>query len=240
MGILLPKDVDSIMIIHRAGTAEDPYIDIQQTLKVATNRVVLKEVPDETTKVAVSDGTSNLVESTSPKNLTEGSYFVDYRIGFVYFSDADNGKTFDFSFKGTGVLNMPASRIVLEDNQETEKTLQDYIDESNQHIQDANDAIDNMNQVVQETNNAKNYANEQGTFAKNQGDYALQTANNYKTNWLTPPLANLVEVQSTYTSPSHGDTIFTTDAGKVYRYQNGQWDHTQTITDSGNLTNLVH
>jgi len=169
MGILLPKDVDSIMIVHRAGTAQDPYIDIQQTLKVATNRVILKEVPDETTKVTVSDGTSNLVESTSPKNLTEGTYYVDYRIGFVYFSDADNGKTFDFSFKGTGVLNMPASRIVLEDNQETEKTLQDYIDESDQHIQTANDAIDNMNQVVEETNEAKNNANAQAQHAQTQG-----------------------------------------------------------------------
>ncbi len=225
---LLPKTVDPIYILNR-----DTYVQIDEDLKVDVQRVFLKEIPDKINKVDVSDGTTALVESNSPTNLSSGEYYVDYRIGTVHHHSDEEGKTLSYSYKGTGYINYPSTRVVLKDgNEEVEKTLQDFVDESDQHVQTANEAIDNMNQVVADTNTAKNNANAQAQFAQEQGDYAKQVGDNAKTNWLAP-VATFTDVTNTYTSPSHGDTVMTTSDSKVYRYQNGQWDHTQTITDSG-------
>jgi len=75
------------------------------------------------------------------------------------------------------------------------------------------------------------YAKVQGDYAKAQGDYAKTVADANKTRWLTP-VATFVDIATTYPNPQHGDTVQTTSDGKIYRYENGQWNWTQAYTDT--------
>lgn len=76
-----------------------------------------------------------------------------------------------------------------------------------------------------------------GDRAVSKADYAEQVSNLARTNWLSPPLPTLADVQATHVNPSNGDTIMTHTDGRIYRYANGRWNHTQTYTDSA-LTSI--
>jgi hypothetical protein len=72
--------------------------------------------------------------------------------------------------------------------------------------------------------------------AEQAGDYAQSVADENKTTWLTP-VATYEDITTTYIEPNHGDTVMTHTDGKIYRYFNGTWNHTQTYTDSA-LTSI--
>jgi parallel beta-helix repeat protein len=78
--------------------------------------------------------------------------------------------------------------------------------------------------VIQQAQDAAEYATAQGDYAKSVGDQN-------KTRWLTP-VATFADIATTYPNPQHGDTVMTTNDGKIYRYENGQWNWTQAYTDT--------
>lgn len=74
-------------------------------------------------------------------------------------------------------------------------------------------------------------AQDAAAYATTQGNYAKQVANENKTRWLNP-VATFADIATTYPNPQHGDTVQTTSDGKIYRYENGQWNWTQAYTDT--------
>lgn len=82
------------------------------------------------------------------------------------------------------------------------------------------------------------YAKAQGDYAKAQGDYAKSVADQNKTTWKTP-VATYSAIATTYPNPQHGDTVMTLDDGKIYRYENGQWNFTQQYNSTA-LNNLAN
>lgn len=125
-------NVDAMYLYKRAGTAEDPYIPINQTITVHYQKVTLKEIPDYTSKVTVkqSDGTT-LKEVGQLDILGDDEYWVDYTTGVVHFPSKQNEKTFTFSFKGTGCVSIPGDRIIVNTDETNEAgvTLQDLLDQ---------------------------------------------------------------------------------------------------------------
>ena len=107
----------------------------------------------------------------------------------------------------------------------------------------ANDKGDYAAQQGDYAKTQGDYAKAQGDYAKAQGDYAKSVADQNKTRWLTP-VANYAAIATTYPNPQHGDTVMTLDNGKIYRYENGQWQFTQqynanAITDVQNKIGIL-
>lgn len=118
------QPIDPIYIVKRDGSPTNPFVDIQETLKVTSGKVILTEVPNEFYKVRVEDTSGNvLVETQSPfPNSTQ--YRVDYRLGFVFFNSANEGKSFKFTYKGVGIIKIPYERVFTDDPSES---LKDYL-----------------------------------------------------------------------------------------------------------------
>ncbi len=223
MSFFLPKSVEPIYIHRRKGDQTDPFTNLSEEKVVNVQRVFLTEIPDRTNGVTVTDNGTQLVESSST-TLSSGQYYVDYNIGIAYFHADEDGKTLNFDYLGTGIVNFPATRINLQDsNGDVSKTLQAFHDEIVANNKTANDSIDTMNQVVADTNDAKNNANAQAHHAQIQGDYAKSVGDNVKTNWLAP-VVSFTDVENTYTSPTHGDTVMTTN------FNHSDWNLHSNVT----------
>lgn len=59
----------------------------------------------------------------------------------------------------------------------------------------------------------------------------IRTVKTMKTKWYSP-VANFASISAAIPSPASGDTIQTLNDGKIYRYENGAWIHSQVNTDS--------
>lgn len=95
------------------------------------------------------------------------------------------------------------------------------------------------------------YAEEQGDFALAQGTIAgdkateaetaaqtaLDAAASARTNGVNP-VDNFAAIATTYPNPEDGDEVQTTDDGKVYRRQNGNWEFVYELTP-GPIANLT-
>lgn len=101
---------DPIITRLRKGTPDDPYVDKVDTLQVEKGTVVLSELPSRLHKVKVTGGDINWVEieNGAPK---ENQYKVDYTNKIVYFDNKHNGLQLTFTYKGRGLIFVPASMI---------------------------------------------------------------------------------------------------------------------------------
>jgi hypothetical protein len=102
-----------------------------------------------------------------------------------------------------------------------------YAQTSGDYAQDKGDYAAQQGDYAQTQGN---FAYEKGLYAQQQGDYAKQVADENKTRWLAP-VATFADIATTYPNPQHGDTVMTLDDGKIYRYENGQWNWTQKHND---------
>jgi hypothetical protein len=214
---------EQIIVARRKGTIDDPFVSLTDTLIIDQNaKATLTEIPDFYEKVVVK-GDNKIWNEISNGAPNESQFLVDYKTRLVTFHSSNIGKQLSFEYKGTGLTYISTDSIY------TEK--QDGI------------VTETLKDLTTQAQEARDYANEQGEYAetqgnhaKNQGDYAKQVANENKTNWLAP-VPTFADIATTYSTPSHGDTVMTHTDGKIYRYFNGTWNHTQTYTDSA-LTSI--
>ena len=111
---------------YRAGTANDPYIDITETKKVINNVIQLDEIPVSFNKVRIN----NMYEApnTYTGDLTENEYRVDYTEGILHFHPSAEGKTLTCIYKGRGNHYVSSARIwTKEQDGEVVETLEDII-----------------------------------------------------------------------------------------------------------------
>jgi hypothetical protein len=150
----------------------------------------------------------------------------------------DLGVTFDRQFRNDLNANFDdiehdirqiggeAAQQALEAAEEA-NTQAIYAQTSGDYAQDKGDYAAQQGDYAQTQGN---FAYEKGLYAQQQGDYAKQVADENKTRWLAP-VATFADIATTYPNPQHGDTVMTLDDGKIYRYENGQWNWTQKHND---------
>lgn len=131
MGFYFPN-IDPVYLFQRKGTLDDPYVPRTEEKVVYSNTsqtgipayyITLGEIPDYKTKVKVKDAKGTLLTEVDSVELSPTQFRVDYTAGIVYFSGINNEKLFKFEYLGTGIVNFPAERIILEDR---EMNLQEF------------------------------------------------------------------------------------------------------------------
>lgn len=185
---------------YRAGTIDDPYIDITESKKVINNTIQLNEVPAFLNKVQID----NYVEipNMSLDELEKNEYRVDYSEAIVHFHSVAEGEVLTLKYKGRGNHFISSSRIwTQEQNGEVIETLQNFVDkgtdvvkkideltqlkedveQSLQSIEDKIVIIDQKTQFAESQGNYAStkaiYAEEQGSYAKEQGDLTRSKVN---------------------------------------------------------------
>lgn len=128
----LPQ-TEGFYIFRRKGTADDPFVPLQETLTVFETKVYLSEIPSKTNRVTVSGQGIQWYEVDTPHvDLQVNEYRVNYILGIVEFHVSNNNKSLQFNFFGTGSISVPSSRITAEsDNGVPTKTLKEVINEAN-------------------------------------------------------------------------------------------------------------
>lgn len=121
-------DNNKTYFFKREGTKEDPYVDINEEIKIQGSRAILREVPDKYSKVVATDEDLEWIETY--KHITKPEeFYVDYVTGIVYFHSARNGLNPKLTYKGTGMLSFPISRIWTDhDGEKPVQTLKDLVD----------------------------------------------------------------------------------------------------------------
>ncbi len=154
MGYYFPN-VDPLYLYKRQGTAEDPFIPLQQDLTVKYTRVTLKEIPDFTTKVTVTDPNNITLTEVTTDTLQEQQYRVDYSTGNVYFHASAENIKMHFSYLGTGYVNVGANRLIIDtsDTNGESLTVQDILDEQGnigERLTQANSDMQNIENQIQQ------------------------------------------------------------------------------------------
>ncbi|MEW5569579.1 pyocin knob domain-containing protein [Rossellomorea marisflavi] len=124
-------NVDPIYLFKRAGTTNDPFINLSEDITVKYQKVTLKEIPNYTSKVKVKLPNGSYLSEVVTDTIGANQFRVDYSSGMVYFGSDSNNKKLTFEYMGMGQVNIGANRIIVntsETNQE-EFSLQDVIDE---------------------------------------------------------------------------------------------------------------
>ncbi|MBT2759831.1 SGNH/GDSL hydrolase family protein [Paenibacillus sp. ISL-20] len=119
--------LNSTITKYRAGTSDDPYIDITESRKVIKGQIQLNEIPVFLNKVKIN----NMFEipPTDKSDINENEYRVDYVEGIVSFHSSAEGKTVTATYKGRGNHYISAARVwTHEENGDVKQTLQDVTD----------------------------------------------------------------------------------------------------------------
>ncbi|MBX4147495.1 glycosyl hydrolase family 28-related protein [Paenibacillus lautus] len=112
---------------YRAGTSDDPYIDITESRKVIKAQIQLNEIPVFTNKVKINSMFE--VPPTDTSDLKENEYRVDYIEGIISFHPSAEGKMVTATYKGRGNHFVSAARVwTHEENGDVKQTLQDVTD----------------------------------------------------------------------------------------------------------------
>ncbi len=154
MGYYFPN-VDPLYLYKRQGTAEDPFIPLQQDLTVKYTRVTLKEIPDFTTKVTVTDPNNITLTEVTTDTLQEQQYRVDYSTGNVFFHASAENIKMHFSYLGTGYVNIGADRLIVDTSDTNGEALsvQDILDEQgniNERLTQASSDMQNIENQIQQ------------------------------------------------------------------------------------------
>lgn len=114
-------------------------VEINESLEVYNNRVVLTEIPDTYMKVYLTGFTE--VEDTYPQ---QGEYVVDYKTGIVTFGgELVNNVIVQASYYGKGIIQYPAQRIYSHnDNPDVAGNLQKILDRGAEAVTELNKAGD--------------------------------------------------------------------------------------------------
>lgn len=237
---------EPIRIQRRDGSPQDPYLDLTESRKVIDGWVFLKEIPSKFDRVVVKDSSDTLYSEVSKRDKISNNknFFVDYEEGIVYFHNSANGLQLSFTYKGTGVILYPASRIYLSNgSNDIEKSVQDILDNyelGGGAVQSVNGKIGN---VVLTASDLNAYTKtEISTLLENKVDKVSGkqlSTENFTTAEKTK-LSNIASGANNYTHPTthpasiieqNSNNRFVTDAEKA------TWDSkasTSTATTSAN------
>lgn len=132
-----PQDNYGVIMQRRLGTNDDPFISISETINVVNSIAVLKEVPDKSNHVIITDSSGNLLYETYDNTTIPATneFIVNYNNGNITFNSANNNKQFTASYLGTGAIYLNAKRVFTQ------------VNNSGGVVQDLQDMIDNYNQL---------------------------------------------------------------------------------------------
>lgn len=122
---------DTMITVKRKGTVDDPFISISESGVVNSGRIVCSEVPDQFEGIQVFDtSTSTYLTQITSGTPTASQFLPNFIDGILTFNGANEGKTYQISYKGTGINYISSSRIFLEhDGSSVTKTLDDKLTE---------------------------------------------------------------------------------------------------------------
>ena len=125
----------------REGSALDPFVPLSTTSVITSNKIVLTELPNQFEGVTIS----GYAESKSPSELIATTFYCNYLNGILSFASSENGKTVTASYKGRGVIQIPAERIYTKsvDGSSTE-TFQQIADS----VGNASTVLGNLNSSI--------------------------------------------------------------------------------------------
>lgn len=127
---------DSMIWMYRSGKDDDPFVPIQQTLKINDGTILLEEIPDDFQRPVISHSSKQFCEVLQG-DPDENSYKVIYKHGIIVFNHVNNGDEVVVNYYGTGKFFLPAERIYLKTDQNGEiaKTLKDFVDDVESRLQ---------------------------------------------------------------------------------------------------------
>jgi hypothetical protein len=121
-------NVDPAYIYKRQGTTQDPFISLNETAQVVNGAVVLKEIPEFASKVVVKKADGTTLTEVTTETLQTNQYRVDYSTGVVYLPSSLESNNLTFTYKGTGYVSFPSSRVWVDSNgTASNKTLQQLV-----------------------------------------------------------------------------------------------------------------
>jgi hypothetical protein len=222
--------LDPIHIVWRKGTPDDPYIDKSEFLKVVNQKIVLTEIPDKFTGVAITGMREVNYDRVRNKSLAEDEFYVNYSTGEIQVHASKEGKTLNVFYKGRGFIQYPSERIYYRDkNNNIVETLEELITESKSRLKDAENKTDVFVKKIEEVDNAVDKAN-QATDNANRATEDARIATDlaldaYETTRLVfkPYVQTYNELLNTYPNPEIGWTTMVYETGVRYRWDGIDW-----------------
>lgn len=176
--------LDPLHIVARTGSDDNPYLQIDESMKIINNIITLAEVPDKFSHVQVE----NYVEIYSGVP-TSTQFIVNYQNGIVTFNPSENGETVSVTYFGKGYILYPANRIIVHnEDPNIETSLQTIIDNGMEAIEANNTLSQTLAEVDQAITDAEtataaaNTAAANAVTAKNNADTATTNANTATAN----------------------------------------------------------
>lgn len=222
--------LDPLHIIWRNGTAEDPYIDRAEYLKILNHKVVLAEIPDRFTRVKIAGMIEINYDGTPKKSILPYQFSVNYSTGVIQFHETMESKKINIVYKGKGFIQYPSSRIYHQDElNDVVESLDVIIERAKTSIYDAEKRIkdyEKMRELILETivdserttNDAKD-ATERAIVATDKALDAYQT-----TRLVFLPYVNKYDdIAVEYPNPDVGWTVQVYDTGIRYRWDGIDW-----------------
>ncbi|RNB52686.1 hypothetical protein EDM57_21095 [Brevibacillus gelatini] len=244
---------DSIRIIWRSNTQDDPYVDKTESLKIINNRIVLSEIPTEFHRVLINGYTEIDQRKPNSKKIPDvNDFIVNYSNGVIDFHPSQEGKTVVAVYKGRGMIQYPASRIWAHyPNPDVVMNLQEIIEISRQRVEEiiaateqavraaenaniategANIAKDKAIQAAEAAASAANTAIDASKRADDSAKFANDAALTTRLIWLEP-VPTYEDIFTTYPNPEIGSTTMVEETGSRYRYEgNGLWRQIDNYT----------
>lgn len=244
---------DSMRILWRNNTQDDPYIDKTESLKIINNRIVLSEIPAEFHRVMINGYTEVDQRKPGSKKIPDvNDFIVNYSNGVINFHPSQEGKIVNAVYKGRGMIQYPASRIWAHyPNPDVVMNLQEIIELSRQRVEEiivateqAVRAADNANIAAEGANIAKdkaiqaadaavsaaNTAIDASRRADDSAKFANDAALTTRLIWLEP-VPTYDDIFTTYPNPEIGSTTMVLENGARYRYEgNNTWRQIDNYT----------
>lgn len=244
---------DSVRIIWRSGTADDPYREMLEHQKIINNKITLSEIPVEFHRVVINGFFELDQRKPSAKKIPEeNDFIVNYSNGIITFHPSQEGKTVVAKYRGRGFIQYPASRIWAHyPNPDVVMNLQDIIEISHKRISDVEIAIENAilatnnaniaaegasiaafkaNQAADSAASASNTAIDASKRADESAKTALDAVLTTRLVWLEP-VATYSDIVTTYPNPVIGSTTMVLETGARYRYEgDGVWREIDNYT----------
>lgn len=121
---------DQIRELLRSGQFDDSYVDINEERLIVNNKICLSEIPDENERVLIS-GYVEILEDFYEQQyeIHDNEFVVNYQNGVVLFNKSQENKRVKAKYKGKGVIQYPAERILVHaPNPWAVENLQELID----------------------------------------------------------------------------------------------------------------
>ena len=129
----------------RAGTTEDPFVFITQTITILQGQATLQECPDSfqgiTIALSVAPYTTYYTKEINNVEYNEvlpdiSTFVYDAEHGILYGDTSFNNQSFTVTYYGTGTFYLNSDRVytTVDENGDITQTLQQLIDTSAKSI----------------------------------------------------------------------------------------------------------